>query len=457
MRSLLVIFTVFILPFCNGFCAPEHQQTIILSEIQKSIQDDFGLQGEMRPITVKKEEELVVTPAKKKQVPTRGELFVKRKKEENRKRLALLRGNKGAKGLSGKEKVELMLKRNREKIKAMKAKKKNNRTSSRPKRLSIDSVRAWEKKSLKRVSSWEEEKMKLLKKWEIDQKRFLGMIPVYKENLVDIEADFASAQREVPPHKEAKPPRRILKQVKLSVFDDVHMVKGAFFSEVKDQGRRPTCAAFAGTRALEIVLAQNGRDRNLSEQYFYWSSKPKCQRSPCSKQGSWVLSGYRTSQKSSGFDIPSGDNCHYNPKAVGGNTTQIPLTSSCNQGVAKVDSFYQVDTLNQVLNALKNNHPVVGGFKLSKNFYRNKGYVFLNHKSAGGSLDGHAAGHAILLVGHMLLPKKLHRSEGRYCLIAANSWGIGWGKGGHACLSEKWLQKYRYSVPFIAVNGVKSI
>ena len=52
----------------------------------------------------------------------------------------------------------------------------------------------------------------------------------------------------------------------------------------------------------------------------------------------------------------------------------------------------------------------------------------------------------------MLLPKNLRETEGKYCFLTANSWGAGWGIGGHACLSENWIkyhmrsQKLKYFV-----------
>ena len=52
----------------------------------------------------------------------------------------------------------------------------------------------------------------------------------------------------------------------------------------------------------------------------------------------------------------------------------------------------------------------------------------------------------------MKLPSKLHKTEGKFCFLTANSWGEGWGIGGHACLSENWIkhhmsyQKHKYFV-----------
>jgi C1A family cysteine protease len=52
----------------------------------------------------------------------------------------------------------------------------------------------------------------------------------------------------------------------------------------------------------------------------------------------------------------------------------------------------------------------------------------------------------------MKIPSSLN--EGKVCFITANSWGVGWGKGGHACLSEKWVKNFRFNIPFLAVEKV---
>jgi hypothetical protein len=64
-------------------------------------------------------------------------------------------------------------------------------------------------------------------------------------------------------------------------------------------------------------------------------------------------------------------------------------------------------------------------------------YDEVNQKAASGR---DAGGHANLLIGYIKLPPSLSR-EGQYCVIAANSWELGWGRGGHACLTETWLSK----------------
>lgn len=286
---------------------------------------------------------------------------------------------------------------------------------------------------------WKKEVRDQLKIWQTQQKIFLGKIKVYKE------ATFPIPVKEEKIVEKPVPPRDI---------PEVHIVHSAFKVPVKDQEGRATCAAFTGVRAMEVILAQNGETRDLSEQYFYWASKPECQNGPCTKRGSWVTRGYDYSQKMPTVDIPTEKSCEYDPKHDASNETHVPLKSSCKAGVAKITKYEQVKTLSEVIDRLKKNIPVIMSSKLTPNFYINEGMVTIEDSEKNGNVDSHAMGHAYLAVGIMELPEKLHEKEGKYCLVVNNSWGSGWGAGGYSCLTENWLLKYRLPSAFVAVNSV---
>ena len=472
------------------------KQLLILEEIQKSIEKDFKLKGTIKKIIIEpdKNEKTVQKESTKRsgiynnktkyepQKNTRGRKKIQEMLEKNRRKL---REKQGASSSSstGNSKIQQMLEQNRQKLRARDAKHKKDRRKAmmnkRPSNSSRSSddwinsktkeIENWQDTRLKEIKKWEAEKKKILSRWSKDTKRYKKEIPHYKKNLppIPVPPPVKEKKKELPKKVETKSklkpkprpiPTPITKEVKMPVFEDYFVIEDAFSFEVRDQGRRPTCASFAGVRALEIMLARKNKKSDLSEQYFFWASKPKCQKSPCPKQGSWVLTEYKKSQNSSRPDIPLDRDCPYNKKSVSGNATQTPLRGNCHRGYAKVQDFSEVKSLPEIVNAIKNNLPVVGGFKLSKSFYKNNGYVFMKNKSGSrGKLDSHAAGHALLLVGYMKLPKKLHRDEGKFCLITANSWGTGWGKGGHACLSEKWINKYRYDMSFIALERVTNL
>lgn len=287
---------------------------------------------------------------------------------------------------------------------------------------------------------WKKEVIETRKQWQKEQDIFLGRIKTYELNT------FA-----IPVKKEV-----IIEQKTIPNLPEVFIVNSAFQVPIRDQVARPTCSAFAGIRALEVILAQNNNPQDLSEQYFYWASKPDCHESPCGHKGSWVNNAYRFSQKHKSIDIPTEVNCSYQTKGMDLNETQIPLPSNCHEGLAKVMSFEDVRTLADVIAKLKQNVPVIVAAKLTENFYKNQGLVTFAEasKKVGVALDQHALGHAFLAIGVMELPPSVKATEGSYCIVVANSWGKGWGSGGYSCLTEKWLTTFRQPAPFVAVTKV---
>ncbi len=224
---------------------------------------------------------------------------------------------------------------------------------------------------------------------------------------------------------------------------------------VKSQSQRPTCSAFASIRAIEIKLAQLGKNLDLSEQYFYWASKPNCQSIPCNSWGSAFGVGIRASKNSSKKDIPPETSCPYQNEDRPNNQTQIPLRIGCQRdGIAKVVKYEYFNSIDELPSFLDKNHPVIGGFTLSPGYYETKAFLSLADDNKLGATDSNEGGHAFNIIGYMELPKSLHRDEGKRCYIAANSWGYGWGTGGHTCISEAWLKKH-FMGTFYAITAVK--
>jgi hypothetical protein len=225
--------------------------------------------------------------------------------------------------------------------------------------------------------------------------------------------------------------------------------------KVKSQSSRPTCSSFASIRAIEIKLAQSGKNIDLSEQYFYWASKPKCQRLPCKDWGSSFGIGIQASKLSSINDIPAESSCPYQNEDQPNNQTQIPLKNGCHQdGIAKVVEYEYFKSVDELPSFLDQNHPVIGGFTLSAGYYKTKAFLSVADDNKLGATDSNKGGHAFNIIGYMELPKSLHRDEGKRCYIAANSWGYGWGAGGHSCISEAWLKKHSRGA-FFAIKAVK--
>jgi C1A family cysteine protease len=286
---------------------------------------------------------------------------------------------------------------------------------------------------------WKKEVRDQLKIWQTQQKIFLGKINVYKDATFPIPV---------------KTEKIIEKPVPARNIPEVHIVHSGMSIPVRDQEGRATCAAFTGIRAMEILLAQNNEPKDLSEEYFYWASKPECQANACSKKGSWVTRGYDYSQNRPAVDVPSEKTCPYETKLETGNETHVPLRPACKDGVVKVAGYEEIKTLSEVNDRLKKNMPVNMSSKLTPNFFINDGLVTIEGSEKNGNVDSHAMGHAYLAIGVVELPEKLHDKEGKYCLVVNNSWGTGWGAGGYSCLTENWLLKYRLPAAFVALKSV---
>lgn len=350
---------------------------------------------------------------------------------------------------SGNSKIQEMLRKNRNKIRDRQAQEdaKNKMTD---KEESLQDLRNKGLTKLKKqvantYSNWQKQVKETYARWAKKRKVYEKKIPEYKEATFSFEsaAGLGSSKS------------KIKKPLSKAVKEKFHIIPGALDVKMKDQGRRPTCAAFAGVRAIETILQGHGKEVDLSEQFFYWLSKPRCQSSPCSQRGSWVANAYKRSKKSSRPNIPADNACPYQSKTVNGNETQIPLRPTCQQGIARVRNYRSLDAIDEIYRAINRNEPIVGGFKLSPNFYKTEGLITLRDSYISGKTDSHAAGHALLIIGHMQLPKELHQSEGKLCFIVANSWGEGWGKGGFGCLTEKWVQNYQIPNAFMSLSGVQ--
>ena len=342
----------------------------------------------------------------------------------------------------GENRVAQMLRRQREKIKKMQESKKVNKASSSSGDWMQDksqASKAWIDNKINDQKQWQIKKLSILKAWAKSKEEYKKELPELKKDLTDLNDFIKEDTKVVPPSVDTHIPDVKALQYSL-IEEDFHL-------PVKKQGSRSTCAAFAAVRSMEILLRRQKKDWDLSEQYFYYASKPKCQSSPCVKKGSWPEPAFSRA-------IPLESQCPYKSFETKGNETQIPMAGSCRLGKVKVESYAKVNSRNEIQAALRRGIPVIGGFKLNDAFYKNNGHVF--YKSSGSSqlVDKHAAGHALLMVGVLDLPQKLWATQGKHCTVVTNSWGDGWGLGGHACLSDKWFDEFRYPFDFLAVEQI---
>ncbi|MEC7277092.1 MAG: C1 family peptidase [Bdellovibrionota bacterium] len=402
-----------VLPFLYCFSSYAHASALPLEvvEIRKAIESDFSVRF--------------------------GDAALVEKRDLDSKEKA-----KPQKELSpGEKKIQAMLERNRARIKARYETEKKKPTFQ-------GGADQWAREKKGEILRFKEDRQKEINQWKKAKVQFLKDLPTLKKELTPLKSVALQSRKEVA-QGETSQLKKDLSPLPANA-GGLTLVKGSFVLPIKSQGKRPTCSAFAAIRAIEILA---GRNIDLSEQYFYYASKPKCQGQPCSKAGSWPYAGFMASKNSSRFDIPLEEDCPYQAKNSKDNQTQVPLSTGCQRGSAKVQSFSEVADNEEILSRLSLGQPVIGGFKLSENFFINDGHVFHNSSQSLGK-GIHAQGHALLLVGLMDLPEELHNTQGKKCIITANSWGKGWGKGGYACLSERWFKTYRYDMPFLVLEQV---
>ncbi len=403
-------------------------------------------------------------PSHETQESTKKTYNMRKKIFENRLELQKRDGISSKKILTGKEKVKAIMEKNRAilKKKRLNQQKKNKKELNHKNESWLQKMKgktlSWKKNQQGQVDSWLLQKKALIQRWKREKLLFNKVASRYKKVSLN-DSSFTKLEKKlIEKHLDSEPISLPVKKSK-----GTFVIKSAFNPAIKNQKWRPTCSSFAAIRGIEILLAQKGKTSlNLSEQYFYWLSKPKCQKSPCQSRGSSATYGLIASSKKSSPDIPLSKDCPYNELSEKGNETQIPLSPTCFQGFAQINefSFLTEGKTTEIIKALENDFPIIVGLKLSPNFYKNKGLVLMKDLSKKGRTDTHAKGHALLLIGHMNLPEELHQTEGKYCFLTANSWGTGWGIGGHACLSENWIkhhmksQKLKY---FVVLKKASSI
>jgi hypothetical protein len=235
---------------------------------------------------------------------------------------------------------------------------------------------------------------------------------------------------------------------------------------VRDQGRRGTCASFAGIGQLESFLLKKYPQLpslDLAEQYFYYASKTdQClgDHVPlgCSLQeeGSRDSDGYQASITGMSFDIPDEASCPYQNQRGDNDIQYQDVQSQCLPAtpIARVTAVSMVMTAQEILDYLKTKDVAVAiDSTLSCNWRHNSGFVTL--AGAGDTScekDGHTAGHAYLVVGARPIDPSM--GEGNMCFLVKNSWGD-WGLEGLSCVTLAWFNQYRRPHAFTVVDDAE--
>lgn len=302
------------------------------------------------------------------------------------------------------------------------------------------------------VDTWTDEYNNVLAQWAIAKKQYKREEKQLADATFDM--DEVVQEPELPPAKPVTFADDPLASMKPG---DFYVIPNAMDVEIRNQKMRGTCAAFTGIRAVETVLAQHRQfgplQLDLSEQHFYWLSKPDCFDKKCNadehSEGSYFDTGFINSNKLANLGaLRQEQYCPYVPFPNKKNLTYSPLAEQClndSVGLFQVSEFNPVLPFDSIISELAQNRPIAAGFTLTNSYKKTKGVVRasdpLNETEAQGQ---HVAGHAMLLIGFIKLPDAMLKEEGRYCAIMANSWGAGYGVGGFACLTETWMEQNRF-------------
>ncbi len=190
------------------------------------------------------------------------------------------------------------------------------------------------------------------------------------------------------------------------------------FREIRDQGKRPTCMAFAASDAH--AFAQDSADP-LSVEYAYYHA---VRRRPGTDRNTGV-SFEAISEAISLDGQPLESGWPYIEELALSDAWAPPRTSGT--------LFYRNATkitngMTAVYASLAAGRPVVVVMSISISFFKIPAGTLLQAPAT----ETPRGTHAVIVVGH-------GESGGDRCLLIRNSWGTGWGDGGYAWIDEDYL------------------
>jgi hypothetical protein len=188
---------------------------------------------------------------------------------------------------------------------------------------------------------------------------------------------------------------------------------------VRDQGARPTCLAFA---ASDGHAALRDGWTPLSCEYAYFHAQRRGRRAP--DQGATLSAMLETLQLEG---QPTESGWPYLDVVPENGWAPPSVTGPC---FGRKGCMATLD-LAAILASLDAERPVMLLSSLSASFFQPSGEGIVD--PANDEMPDPSLRHAILAVGHGLI-------DGRSVILVRNSWGAGWGVGGHAWLTENFLK-----------------
>ena len=202
------------------------------------------------------------------------------------------------------------------------------------------------------------------------------------------------------------------------------------FGVARNQGPRPTCLAFAASDA-HAALRQGWSP--LSCEFAFYHAQRRAGRTPDS--GATLSSMLATLQREGQPEEPGWPYLAATPEDV---ALWLPPTKVGRRyGRAGAPHDHTVDAVVAELDVLR---PVILLLILSRSFYMPtpEGVI----QPAVGEAPEPARRHAVIAVGHGTI-------QGERAILVRNSWGPGWGVGGHGWLTEGFIAQRLFATALL--------
>lgn len=189
------------------------------------------------------------------------------------------------------------------------------------------------------------------------------------------------------------------------------------FGPVRDQGARPTCLAFA---ASDTHAAVRGNWAPLSCEYVFYHAQRRGNRALTTGA---VLSDMLDALRDDGQPVESG--WTYLKPPIDPKSWRPPANVT---PLYKRGSESNHNSVDEIIAQLDGGQPVLVLTTISQSFYQAAKNIVVDHNEAPDP----SRRHALVAVAH-------GTCNGQRTILVRNSWGSGWGAGGYAWLTEKYL------------------
>lgn len=195
----------------------------------------------------------------------------------------------------------------------------------------------------------------------------------------------------------------------------------SMFGPARDQGRRPTCLAFATSDAHAAV---RGPWVPLSCEYIFHCAQRRGRRNP--DQGA-TLPAMMEALKEDGQPLETG--WPYLAATPADVSQWVPPSTAA--PVFQRASEFQAGTIDAIVAELGKGRPVVTLMRLSRSFFRVPPDGVVDEEP--GERPDLNMRHAVVAVGH-------GEARGQQVILVRNSWGGRWGINGYGWITAKFLR-----------------